>query len=431
MSAQAADELLFLDDEAPAVFAESWNVLIVDDEPEMHAITRLALRDLSFRGRGLNFLSAHSGREAEAVLRSQDDIALILLDVVMETDDAGLKVARFVRETLHNDRVRIVLRTGQPGQAPERNVIVEYDINDYKEKTELTSQKLVTTVISSLRTYQAISEVAALNRELEAKVRQRTEELEQSNHRLRRSLDALEQGEQAGRRIQFKLLPAKQKRFANYRFSHVLMASEVMSGDFVDYFAIDEHRVLFYIADVAGHGVASAFVTVYLKRFMGSVLEGGGAEAELSDPALMLSRLNIELLRDRLGKHIALFVGVLDTQSDQLVYANAGAFPFPLVDTGGSTTFLEQKSMPVGLMNSTRYESGRIALSPASRLLLVSDGLLELMADANTDRKLDSLRRRFVECGDDADSLLSDWMSLEESALPDDLTVLMLSGVRS
>ena len=427
MSAQAADELLFLDDEAPASYAESWNVLIVDDEPEMHAITRLALRDLSFRGRGLNFLSAHSGREAETLLRTQDDIALILLDVVMETEDAGLKVAKFVRETLHNDRVRIVLRTGQPGQAPERNVIVEYDINDYKEKTELTSQKLVTTVISSLRTYQAITEVAAPNRELEAKVRLRTEELEQSNERLRRSLDALEQGERAGRRIQFKLLPAKDKRFADYRFSHLLMASELMSGDFVDYFAIDEDRVLFYIADVAGHGVASAFVTVYLKRFMGSVLEGGAAEAELSDPSLMLGRLNQELMRDKLGKHIALFVGVLDTRRHHLAYANAGAFPFPLVQAD-SLYFLEQKSMPVGLMSSTRYESGNMSIEPGFRLLLVSDGLLEVMPPASTEQKLQALRSRFSTCGGDAEDFLRGWIDLDQAAIPDDLTVLLLSG---
>ena len=428
MIAQAADELLFLDDEAPASFAESWNVLIVDDEPEMHAITRLALRDLSFRGRGLNFLSAHSGREAETLLRSNDDIALILLDVVMETEDAGLKVAQFVRESLRNERVRIVLRTGQPGQAPERNVIVEYDINDYKEKTELTSQKLVTTVISSLRTYQAITVVAALNCELEAKVRLRTEELEQSNERLRRSLDALEQGERAGRRIQFKLLPAQEKRFADYRFSHVLMASELMSGDFVDYFAIDENRVLFYIADVAGHGVASAFVTVYLKRFMGSVLEGGAAEAELNDPALMLDRLNQELMRDKLGKHIALFVGVLDTRRHQLSYANAGAFPFPLIESE-EVRFLEQKSMPVGLMSSTRYESAAMSLQPGFRLLLVSDGLLEVLPPSGTEQKLQALRARFCQSKGMADDFLRGWISLDGAAIPDDLTVLMLSGV--
>ncbi len=84
------------------------------------------------------------------------DAAIVLLDVVMESDDAGLQVARFIRETAKNNHIRIILRTGQPGQAPERQVIVNYDINDYKSKTELTAQKLFTVVMSSLRSYRDI-----------------------------------------------------------------------------------------------------------------------------------------------------------------------------------------------------------------------------------------------------------------------------------
>lgn len=134
-----------------------WRVLIVDDDVDVHAVTRLALRNVSFKGRELELFSAYSGREGFAILRDTPDIALVLLDVVMETDDAGLILARRIREELDNQIVRVVLRTGQPGQAPEQRVIIEYDINDYKAKTELTTQKLFTTVISSLRAYESLN----------------------------------------------------------------------------------------------------------------------------------------------------------------------------------------------------------------------------------------------------------------------------------
>lgn len=133
-----------------------WRILIVDDDADVHAVTRLALRNVTFKGRDLELFSAYSGEEGFQMLRDTPDIALVLLDVVMETDDAGLLLAKRIRGELNNQIVRVVLRTGQPGQAPEQRVIIEYDINDYKAKTELTTQKLFTTVIASLRAYETL-----------------------------------------------------------------------------------------------------------------------------------------------------------------------------------------------------------------------------------------------------------------------------------
>ena len=133
-----------------------WRIMIVDDEPSIHSVTRLALDGFSFDGRPLELINAFSAAEACSMLSVHSDIAVILLDVVMETDQAGLEVVRFVREKLRDHRVRIVLRTGQPGQAPERKVITEYDINDYKEKTDLTAQRLYSLMYSCLRAYRDI-----------------------------------------------------------------------------------------------------------------------------------------------------------------------------------------------------------------------------------------------------------------------------------
>ena len=111
----------------------------------------IVLSDLVFSGKGLKFLSAYSSSEMMELLKQNPDAAVILLDVVMETPSAGLDIVRSIRKDLNNKNVRIILRTGQPGEAPEKKVIIEYDINDYKEKNELSSQKLFTSVYSAIR----------------------------------------------------------------------------------------------------------------------------------------------------------------------------------------------------------------------------------------------------------------------------------------
>lgn len=152
-----SDEILFAEDTDEEIELQgTWKVLIVDDEPEVHAVTKLALGDFVFQEKNLEFISAYDGEEAKKIFREHNDIAVVLLDVVMETDDAGLKVAEFIRNEVDNHFTRIILRTGQPGQAPERDVIINYDINDYKSKTELTAQKLFSVVIAALRSYRDI-----------------------------------------------------------------------------------------------------------------------------------------------------------------------------------------------------------------------------------------------------------------------------------
>jgi serine phosphatase RsbU (regulator of sigma subunit) len=422
------DQPLFLLDEAPPQALGVWRILIVDDEPAIHDVTTMVLSGVRFRGRRLSFLSALDSNEARQLLASHDDIAVILLDVVMETEDAGLRLVRHIRDELGNHRVRIILRTGQAGQAPERQVVVDYDINDYKEKTELTAQKLSTSVIAALRGFETLTELARLNCELEARVAQRTRELELANARLQQSLAALEQGERAGRRVQFKMLPPPNWDVGAYHFSHWLMPSELMSGDFVDYFVIDDRQVGFYIADVSGHGVASAFVTVYLKRFVASSLEAKrqGQPSVVDDPAQLLTQLNCDLLREKVGKHIAIWYAVLDTEAGSLRYANAGATPFPLCADARGTEFLATPSTPAGMFETSVYVNESRTLTGSFRLLLCSDGVLELLPETTADLRHERLRA----------ALRIDTRSLEAvraslgiesgNARPDDLALLMI-----
>jgi response regulator RpfG family c-di-GMP phosphodiesterase len=170
-----SDELVFSDDHPEIAVRHSlppWQVLIVDDDTAVHEVTRLVMSDFVMDGRPLQFTHCYSAAEARTTLAARNDIALILLDVVMESDQAGLDLVRHIRNELQNLQVRIVLRTGQPGQAPEEQVIRDYDINDYKEKTDLTRRKLITVFYAGLRAYRDLMRIEharlGLRRSIEA-----------------------------------------------------------------------------------------------------------------------------------------------------------------------------------------------------------------------------------------------------------------------
>ncbi len=159
-------------------------VIIADDEEEVHAVTRFALKDFRYQGKGIEFLSAYSGAEAKQLLQAHPDASLILLDIVMEQDTSGLEVAEFIRKDLDNELIRIIVRTGQPGTVPEEEVITKYDVNDYKEKTELTSKKFKSSMTMALRSHADLFTVKSFRTLLEHEVRGRTAELQESNAKL-------------------------------------------------------------------------------------------------------------------------------------------------------------------------------------------------------------------------------------------------------
>jgi signal transduction histidine kinase len=165
------DDVLHLIDDTEAAredaSARKWKIAVIDDDQAVHEGTRFALSDYMLNGQGLEILSAYSAAEGRTLLRAHPDIAAVLLDVIMETDVAGLELVEFIRNEIRNETVRIILRTGQPGQAPERRVIIQYDINDYKAKTELTADKLFTSLTAALRSYQQLERMVETRRGLE------------------------------------------------------------------------------------------------------------------------------------------------------------------------------------------------------------------------------------------------------------------------
>lgn len=169
MVSAKAESAAPLEDEvaASSTHPESWQILIVDDDPDVHLTTEFALGNEIILGRPLQFIHAYSAGEAERVLAQPNDIAVILLDVVMESDDAGLHLVRVIRGTLGLSAPRIILRTGHPGYAPEHNVIRDYDIDDYRTKSELTRVRLFTSVATALRAFDRLRQLIEANQRLE------------------------------------------------------------------------------------------------------------------------------------------------------------------------------------------------------------------------------------------------------------------------
>lgn len=169
------DELLFGGEPSPAEVTaitttadteQGYLVLVVDDDEYVHQLTNMVLKGFAFENRKIRLASVYSGAEGKQYLRNHPDVAVVLLDVVMEADDAGLQVVNFIRSELRNNEVRILIRTGQPGAAPEESVFQDYDINDYLSKTDITAHKLRMTILNALRSYRDIQNAAKLQRKI-------------------------------------------------------------------------------------------------------------------------------------------------------------------------------------------------------------------------------------------------------------------------
>nr|WP_319493732.1 response regulator [uncultured Desulfobacter sp.] len=166
-----------------AIPYDRWKILVVDDEEDVHEVTQLACDGILFEDKPIQLLNAYRAEQARQMLKTHDDVALILMDVVMETDDAGLVLVRYIRQELGNLGVQIILRTGYPGKAPERQVVRDYGISDYWEKTDLTADKLHTLVISGLRAHQKYITLLAYLKQLKEEISRR-EKIEREKDRL-------------------------------------------------------------------------------------------------------------------------------------------------------------------------------------------------------------------------------------------------------
>ena len=200
-----------------------WKMLIVDNEEDVHAISKLAIANKRFDGKEVQLLHAHSDKEARKILKENQDIVLVLLNVVLESNISGLDLVKYIRQDLINKKVRIILQTGQPEDAPEVEVIVDYDITDYKIKTELTINNLYTMFHASLKTYKALEQIGDYNNNVEQLVLQRTKELENKEEQVQTIADYshdwvywIDQNKK------YKYISPSCERISGYRADHFL-----------------------------------------------------------------------------------------------------------------------------------------------------------------------------------------------------------------
>jgi serine phosphatase RsbU (regulator of sigma subunit) len=382
-------------------------ILTIDDEKSVRKVIATYLED-----RGFQVLEADNGHSGTAIChRERPD--LVLCDLRIPRMD-GLEVLELVSQEFPETPVIVVSGMGR--------------VNDAIEALKLGAWDYVTKPIEDMAALEHAIDQALERARLLRENREYREHLETINTQLKQSLQRLEEDEAAGRRIQFQLLPEDKQHHGPYEFSRQLLTSLYLSGDFVDYFAIDCKYVGFYIADVSGHGVSSAFVTVLLRSYMNRYLESYWQDKDdvIIRPAEILKRINCDILQGQLGKYLTMFYGVIDKSHNQLRYSNGGQFPFPILFDGIQAKYLECKSLPVGLFEAADYRDGTLQLPEDFVMAMISDGILETLPLSNLQQKLDLLLSKIQSTATSVESLSQALQLDQTNTLPDDITILLI-----
>jgi phosphoserine phosphatase RsbU/P len=307
----------------------------------------------------------------------------------------------------------------------------EHELKRYREQLEeLVTNRTQMLQIEVEERKRAEEAVKKLNDQLEEKVAQRTADLNRINLQLSQSLKILREDEEAGKLVQFSLLPKKSNIINNYHIGHFLQPSMYLSGDFLDYFEIDDNHLGFYVVDVAGHGAPSAFVTVLLKNQMTTSLERYKNENDcrILDPESVLKALNTKLIKQNINRHITFLYGIIDSQTNSFVFANGGQFPPPMIFSNGKVISIESNGKPLGLFDSVNYKNITVQLPKQFILALFSDGILDILPQVHISQKIEFLMN-ILKISDINIDIIIDKLKLnKQKSLPDDISILMIKN---
>ncbi|NCD32573.1 MAG: response regulator [Spartobacteria bacterium] len=267
-----------------------------------------------------------------------------------------------------------------------------------------------------------------LNENLEIIVQERTRDLRSINARLSNSLNVLKEDEKAGRQIQLSLIPPASCAIRDYQFQRLYMPAMYVSGDFIGFFEINENNIGFYMADVAGHGVPSAFVTVLLHSLMNNMRTRLGKQDDetILSPSESLLEINAELIRGRYNRHIAMFYGILKPKESKLIYCNAGQYPFPILSHANTATHISSKGLPLGMLQSPPYVTLEQELPPKFALSIFSDGVLDALGENSLSEKNDLLCRLSARDDMNPDDLIVELSLGEKEQLRDDVSIVRI-----
>ncbi|PVZ64313.1 SpoIIE family protein phosphatase [Pelagibaculum spongiae] len=377
-------------------------ILTIDDEKVLRESIVAYLEDSGFE-----MMEASDGLKGLAAFRDNKP-DLVLCDLRMPEMD-GLDVLAVLQKESPETPVIMVSGAGILSDAVEALRLGAWD---YLVKPIADMAVLEHAVRASLQKARLIKE----NNLYKAR-------LEKANRELEESLKRLEEDQEAGRKVQMQLLP-ENGSLCGIDFTHRVIPSLYLSGDFVDYFKLSESQVAFYVADVSGHGASSAFVTVHLKTLFNEMMKQ--QDGVLEQPIELLTRLNNDVLESRLGKYLTMVYGVIDTESNVLKLGFAGHFPHPVFSTGGKARYIEQAGFPVGVFEGAEYMSLELELPDAFSLNIFSDGVLEVMQEQGLANKEAYLLGLVDQDNQTADQICQKLGVSDMDVPPDDITVLTI-----
>lgn len=380
-------------------------ILLIDDDANVRRNISTFLTDSGFQ-----ILEAASGIDGVKLFKSQQP-DLVLCDLRMPDMD-GLDVIKKVTSESPNTPVVIISGYGEIADVVQA---LRLGAADYLMKPIKDLEVLEYSVRRGLKQAALIAENLDYSKKLES-----------TNSQLRRSLDLLRLDQQAGRIVQTRLLPPTPIQLGHFSCKHKIVPSLYLSGDFVDYWKAEGNQLVFYIADVSGHGASSAFVTVLLKYMARDITKREYQQDSKLSAASILGKLNTELGQADLQKHVTMFMGIIDLDSNKLSYSAAGHYPMPIVAMDNKYTLLEVKSFPIGVHEQATYSDTVLEITPGFSINLFSDGVLELIETASLDAKEAHLIDLVASSGGDFQKVY-DRLDLGSVAdAPDDVALLTI-----
>ncbi|KRW65693.1 two-component system response regulator RssB [Stutzerimonas nitrititolerans] len=386
----------------------SATLLIIDDDDVVRASLAAYLDDSGFR-----VLQAPNGPKGLELFDSERP-DLVICDLRMPQMD-GLELIRLISERQNDLPVIVVSGAGV--------------MNDAVEALRLGAADYLIKPLEDLAMLEHSVRRALDRSRLRLENRRYREQLETANRDLQASLHLLQEDQDAGRQVQMNMLPVTPWTTDDFHFAHQIIPSLYLSGDFVDYFRVDEHRIGFYLADVSGHGASSAFVTVLLKFMTTRLLyesRRGGTLREFK-PSEVLDHINRGLINCKLGKHVTMLGGVIDQERNVLHYSIGGHLPMPVLYDGESARYLEGRGLPVGLFVDATYDDFEMVLPERFSLTLLSDGILDLLPGDTLNDKESALPELVAGAGGTLDGLRGAFGLAALHDMPDDIALLVLS----
>ncbi len=386
----------------------SATLLIIDDDDVVRASLAAYLDDSGFR-----VLQAPNGPKGLELFDSERP-DLVICDLRMPQMD-GLELIRLISERQNDLPVIVVSGAGV--------------MNDAVEALRLGAADYLIKPLEDLAMLEHSVRRALDRSRLRLENRRYREQLETANRDLQASLHLLQEDQDAGRQVQMNMLPVTPWTTDDFHFAHQIIPSLYLSGDFVDYFRVDEHRIGFYLADVSGHGASSAFVTVLLKFMTTRLLyesRRGGTLREFK-PSEVLDHINRGLINCKLGKHVTMLGGVIDQERNVLHYSIGGHLPMPVLYDGESARYLEGRGLPVGLFVDATYDDFEMMLPERFSLTLLSDGILDLLPGDTLKDKESALPELVAGAGGTLDGLRGAFGLAALHDMPDDIALLVLS----